>query len=80
MINMPIIKFEKSVNYLTNQLEVQENNKQLLLDITANIKLMSNSDVKNPTLNNLLDSANTLLQKISTNSTSTFIMSHFTYT
>ena len=70
MVNMPIIKFEKSVNYLTNQLEIQENNKQLLLDITANIKLMSNSDADNQNLNNLLNQANVLLQKTSTNITS----------
>ncbi len=70
MLNMPIIKFEKSVNYLTNQLEIQENNKQLLLDITANIKLMSNSDADNQNLNNLLNQANVLLQKTSTNITS----------
>ena len=66
MINMPIIKFEKSVNYLTNQLEVQENNKQLLLDITANLQLMSNSYANDKNLSDLLNNANNLLQDIST--------------
>ena len=37
MINMQTIKFEKSSNYLNNQLETQTNNKQLILDIIANI-------------------------------------------
>lgn len=69
MINMPIIKFEKSVNYLTNQLEVQENNKQLLLDITANLQLMSNSYANDKNLSDLLNNANNLLQDISTNIT-----------
>ena len=33
MLNMPILKFEKSCTYLKEQLEIQENIKQLLLDI-----------------------------------------------
>ena len=69
MLNMPIIKFEKSVNYLTKQLETQENNKQLILDITAKIQLMSNSYANNKKLNELLDTSNALLQDLSTNIT-----------
>ena len=31
MLNMPILKFEKSSNYLKTQLEIQINDKQLIL-------------------------------------------------
>ena len=34
MLNMPILKFEKSCTYLKEQLEIQENVKQLLGDMT----------------------------------------------
>ena len=46
MLNMPILKFEKSSKYLESQLEIQSNNKQLILDIITNIGLIIISSSK----------------------------------
>lgn len=69
MLNMPILKFEKSCNYLKDQLQTQENTKQLLLDIIGNIGLISNdsSDEEKENYESVLESANGLLQTASSN-------------
>lgn len=69
MLNMPVLKFEKSCNYLKDQLQVQENNKQLLLDIIGNIGLISNdsSSKDKENYDSILESANELLQTASSN-------------
>ena len=70
MINMQTIKFEKSSNYLNTQLETQTNNKQLMLDIIANIgffvKNSTNIEEKNKYEDILLE-ANNLLQNVMNN-------------
>lgn len=70
MINMQTIKFEKSSNYLNTQLETQTNNKQLMLDIIANIgffvKNSTNIEEKNKYEDILLE-ANNLLQNVINN-------------
>lgn len=72
MLNMPILKFEKSTNYLNEQLDIQLNNKQLVADIISNIGLIldgiSEEDEKTNYLN-IQKSANTFLQTISQNIT-----------
>ena len=68
MQNMPILKFEKSCNYLTEQLDVQNNNKQLILDIISNIGLLSDEKNSNQ-YENILEEANIFLKRISSNIT-----------
>lgn len=69
MLNMPVLKFEKSCNYLKDQLQIQENNKQLLLDIISNIGLISDDSNSKSKENYdlILESANELLQTASSN-------------
>ena len=69
MLNMPILKFEKSCTYLKEQLDIQENIKQLLLDIIGNVGSISNdsSDEEKENYDAILDSANELLQTTSSN-------------
>lgn len=71
MLDMPMLKFEKSTKYLQNQLEIQQNNKQLISDIISNIGLILNKEtVKDENkLNSALDSANLFLQTITNNIT-----------
>ena len=71
MLNIPILKFEKSCNYLKSQLEIQSNNKQLILDIITNIGLIiSSSSAENRTnYTEILSSANKFLHNISSNIT-----------
>ncbi|MDO4963804.1 MAG: hypothetical protein Q4E75_06905, partial [bacterium] len=71
MLDMPILKFEKSTKYLKNQLEIQRNNKQLVLDIITNIGLIikDDSDKHKDELESVLDSANLFLQNITSNIT-----------
>lgn len=71
MLDMPILKFEKSTKYLNSQLDIQKNNKQLVLDIIANIGLILNDDsVKDKdNYESVLDSANLFLQTITNNIT-----------
>ena len=71
MLNMPILKFEKSSKFLESQLEVQSNNKQLILDIITNIGLIistSSKETKND-YTFVLESANKFLHSISSNIT-----------
>lgn len=71
MQNTPILKFEKSTNYLNEQLDIQSNNKQLVSDIISNIGLflvqVSEEDYQNYL--NIQNSANIFLQTISQNIT-----------
>lgn len=71
MLNVPMLKLEKNNTYLTTQLEQQENNKQLILNIIANINLIlsnpNTKDLKN--YESILDSANGYLSSISDNIT-----------
>lgn len=70
MLDMPILKFDKSIKYLETQISVQKNNKQLILDIISNIGLiLNNSSSNNDTLQSVLDKANEFLQNISSNIT-----------
>ena len=71
MLNIPLLKFEKTTTYLNNQLSIQENNKQLILDIIANIGLILNtsSDDKKENFEKLLNSSNEFLQTILNNIT-----------
>ncbi len=71
MLNMPGLKFDKSIKYLENQLNIQTNNKQLILDIITNIGLIinNNSSNNNEELHGVLDIANDFLQDISNNIT-----------
>ena len=71
MLNMPVLKFEKSTNYLNHQLEIQLNNKQLVTDIISNINLIlaNMSDKNNSNYLSIQDSANNFLQLISQNIT-----------
>ena len=74
MLDMPILKFEKSTKYLDSQLDIQKNNKQLVLDIIANIGLVLNdsstSEDDKEKYESVLDSANLFLQTITNNITS----------
>lgn len=68
MLNQPILKFDKSIKYLETQINLQKNNKQLILDIISNIGLiLNNSSDEVEHLNNILDTANEFLQNISNN-------------
>ena len=71
MLNSPLLKFEKSTSFLNNQLHIQENNKQLILDIIANLGLILNTtDIdKKDTYNKLLKKANGFLNTITNNVT-----------
>lgn len=71
MLNIPLLKFEKTTTYLNNQLEIQENNKQLIMDIIANIGLILNTspEDKKENFETLLNSSNEFLQKILNNIT-----------
>lgn len=71
MLNMPGLKFDKSIKYLENQLNIQTNNKQLILDIITNIGLIINNNSSNnyEELHGVLDIANDFLQDISNNIT-----------
>ena len=71
MLNIPLLKFEKTTTYLNNQLSIQENNKQLIIDIIANIGLILNtsSDDKKENFEKLLNSSNEFLQTILNNIT-----------
>lgn len=71
MLNMPTLKFDKSIKYLESQLDVQKNNKSLILDIISNIGLIINasSDKNTDELQSVLDTANSFLQSISNNIT-----------
>ena len=71
MLNIPLLKFEKTTTYLNNQLSIQENNKQLIMDIIANIGLILNtsSDDKKENFEELLNSSNEFLQIILNNIT-----------
>lgn len=70
MLDMPTLKFDKSVKYLEAQINIQKNNKNLLLDIISNIGVILNSS-ENDTekLQTILDTANDFLQNISNNIT-----------
>ena len=72
MINMPILKLEKSNNYLKSQLQTQNNNKQLVLDIITNINLIINNSPNEDQdkYNNILNQANVYLNTVSSNITS----------
>lgn len=71
MLNLPIVKFEKSCNYLNEQLTLQNNNKQLILDIISNIGLILNNSEENfEQYDSILESANEFLKIISSNITS----------
>lgn len=71
MLNMPILKFEKSTNYLNEQLDIQSNNKHLVSDIISNIGLFlaQVSEEDYPTYLSIQESANIFLQTISENIT-----------
>ena len=72
MLNLPILKFEKSCNYLDEQLTIQTNNKQLVLDIISNIVLILNnsSEETENQYSDILEDANEFLNTISNNITS----------
>ena len=73
MLNMPVLKFEKSCTYIKNQVEIQTNNKHLLLEIIANIGLiLEKTDENQDTSNyrNVITIANSLLERSSDNVTS----------
>lgn len=71
MLNTPLLKFEKSTSFLNNQLHIQENNKQLILDIIANLGLILNTTKgeKKDNFNKLLKKANNFLNTITNNVT-----------
>lgn len=71
MLDMPKLKFDKSIKYLKAQIDIQKNNKNLILDIISNIGLiLNNSSEKNSgELQSVLDTANNFLQNISSNIT-----------
>lgn len=71
MLNMPILKFEKSTNFLNEQLDIQLNNKQLVSDIISNIDLIlaNASDDNKSNYLNIRNSTNKFLQIISQNIT-----------
>lgn len=71
MLDIPILKFDKSIKYLESQINIQKNNKNLILDIISNIGLILNtsSENDNTKLQSVLDKANDFLQSISNNIT-----------
>lgn len=71
MLSMPILKFEKSTNYLNEQLNIQLNNKKLISDIISNINLILDkaSDDEKENYLTIQTSANLFLQTISQNIT-----------
>ena len=66
MLNLPILKFEKSCNYLDEQLTIQTNNKQLILDIISNIGLILNnsSEETENQYSDILEDANEFLNTV----------------
>lgn len=86
MSNMPILKFEKSTNYLNKQLDIQSNNKQLVTNIISNIGLFLEQNPESTYYDNYLnikESANIFLQIFSKNITTIESLSreikHITY-
>jgi len=65
------VKFDKSIKYLEDQLNIQKNNKQLILDIITNIGLILNKNSSNndKELLGVLTVSNDFLQDISDNIT-----------
>ncbi len=63
------LKFEKSINFLNDQLKLQNNNKQLVLDIMKNLSMLINnaSEQEKAEYQNIYDSANHHLENISNN-------------
>ncbi len=70
MLDIKSLKFEKSINYLKEQLEMQNNNKQLVEDIMKNLSVLidNSKDAKEQKeYQNIYNSASKHLQNISTN-------------
>lgn len=69
MFEFPDLKFEKSCNYLENQLQLHNNNKELILDIINNANLDSKKaeNIKSSCYANFVDDANKVLETISNN-------------
>ena len=70
MLDIKSLKFEKSINYLKEQLEVQNNNKQLVIDIMKNLSMLidNSKDLKEQKeYQNIYNSALKHLQNISAN-------------
>ncbi len=69
MFEFPDLKFEKSCNYLENQLQLHNNNKERILDIINNANLDSKEakNIKSSCYANFVDDANKVLEKISNN-------------
>lgn len=67
MLNIPTLKFEKSIKYLENELTIQNSNRELLLDVIANINLISKNSTKEDKerLDAVLFEANDLLSQSS---------------
>ncbi len=72
MFEFPDLKFEKSCNYLENQLQLHNNNKERILDIINNANLDSKKaeNIKSSCYANFVDDANKVLETISNNITS----------
>lgn len=71
MSEIPALKFEKSTNFLNDQLNIQLNNKRLVIDIISNINLILKSTHKKDvqSFSSIQKSANEFLQNISKNIT-----------
>lgn len=69
MFEFPDLKFEKSCNYLENQLQLHNDNKERILDIINNANLDSKKaqNIKSSCYANFVDDANKVLETISNN-------------
>lgn len=69
MFEFPDLKFEKSCNYLEDQLQLHNNNKERILDMINNANLDSKKakNIKSSCYANFVDDANKVLETISNN-------------
>lgn len=69
MFEFPDLKFEKSCNYLENQLQLHNDNKERILDIINNANLDSKNaeNIKSSCYANFVDDATKVLETISNN-------------
>ena len=72
MFEFPDLKFEKSCDYLENQLQLHNNHKQQILGIinSANLDSKNSEDIKSSCYANFVNDANKILETISNNITS----------
>ena len=66
MLDIPVLKFEKSCNYLENQLQLQNEYKERMLDFISSVSEQS-AKIKSNCYANIIEDANKVLDTISSN-------------